>query len=67
MEEIGVFNRSQIEAFKELITKSTIRERRAYGVFSEDYVRRASFAGATNNKQLQYSLSALIKKQTPFA
>jgi len=52
MEEIGEFNKSQNEAFKELITKSNIRERRAYGVFSEDYVRRASFSGSSNNKQL---------------
>lgn len=52
MEEIGTFNMSQNEAFKELITKATIRERRAYGIYSENYVRRASFSGTSNNRHL---------------
>lgn len=52
MEEIGEFNRKQNESFKELITKTNIRERRAYGAFSEDYMRRASFSGTSNNMQL---------------
>jgi predicted P-loop ATPase len=52
MEEIGEFNKSQTESFKELITKKIIKERRAYGVFTEEFVRRASFIGSSNNKEL---------------
>jgi len=52
MEEIGTFNARDVEAFKELITKSVIRERRAYGVFSENYIRRASFIGSSNNHSI---------------
>lgn len=50
MEEIGSFNKSQTEAFKEILTKDSIRVRRAYGIYAENYIRRASFVGSTNNK-----------------
>lgn len=52
MEEIGTFSKHQTEAFKELITKDVIRERRAYAVYAENYVRRASFIGSSNNPQI---------------
>lgn len=52
MEEIAGFNKSETEIFKELITKVSLKERRAYGVFTEEYPRRASFIGSSNNKEL---------------
>ncbi|WP_053991925.1 VapE domain-containing protein [Mangrovimonas sp. TPBH4] len=52
LEEVGTFSRSEAEAFKEIITKEVIRERRPYGVFAENYVRRASFIGSSNNQKI---------------
>lgn len=52
MDELASFNKNQIEAFKELVTKQFISERRAYGHFTEDYVRRASFVGSSNHNQI---------------
>ncbi|MAY88113.1 MAG: hypothetical protein CML02_15535 [Pseudooceanicola sp.] len=52
MEEMGSFSTKQVEVFKEIITKSTIKLRRAYGTYSKDFIRRASFIGSTNNKAL---------------
>lgn len=52
MEEVALFNSSENEVFKELITKVNIKERRAYGIFTEEYPRRASFIGSSNNKEL---------------
>jgi len=52
MDELASFNKNQVEAFKELITKETVSERRAYGYFTENYVRRASFAGSSNHKDV---------------
>lgn len=52
MEEIGAMKRHEVERFKELITKSSISDRRPYGIFSENYLRRASFIGSTNNHNI---------------
>lgn len=52
MEEIGSFNKSQTDLFKDLLTKSIIKLRRPYGIFSEVFTRRASFIGSTNNNDV---------------
>jgi predicted P-loop ATPase len=52
LDELAAFNKKQIEAFKEMITKSTITERRAYAHFTEDYIRRASFVGSSNHNEI---------------
>ncbi|UWX54901.1 virulence-associated E family protein [Maribacter litopenaei] len=52
MEEIGSFSKSQTDMFKDLLTKSIIQIRRPYGVFSESFIRRASFIGSTNNNDI---------------
>lgn len=52
MDELASYNKNQVEAFKELITKDVISERRAYGYFTENYVRRASFVGSSNHKDV---------------
>lgn len=52
LDELASLNKKQIEAFKEMITKSTITERRAYGHFTEDYIRRASFVGSSNHNEI---------------
>lgn len=44
--------RRDTDALKELITKSCIYVRRAYAFVHENYTRRASFAGSTNNYDL---------------
>lgn len=49
MDELANFNNRQIEAYKELITKSKITERRVYERFSNNFPRRASFAATTNH------------------
>lgn len=52
VDELVGLTRSQIEGFKELITKETISERRPYGYFTENYVRRASFTGSSNHNEI---------------
>lgn len=52
MDELASFNKNQIEAFKEMITKEVISERRAYGHYTENYVRRASFVGSSNHNEI---------------
>ncbi|MEI7727625.1 MAG: VapE domain-containing protein, partial [Bacteroidota bacterium] len=51
MDELENMNRTEIGAFKEIITKSTIRMRRAYGHHIEAFTRRASFMGSVNSSQ----------------
>ena len=52
MDELSSYSKSKVEAFKELITKEVITERRPYGYFSENYVRRASFCGSANHNEI---------------
>jgi len=52
LDELASLNKRQIEAFKEMVTKQVISERRAYGHFTENYIRRASFVGSSNHNQL---------------
>lgn len=51
LDELENLNRSEIGSLKEVITKSQIRIRRAYGHNQEHMQRRASFAGSVNTKQ----------------
>ncbi|WP_445453157.1 VapE domain-containing protein [Flavobacterium sp. 25HG05S-40] len=52
MDEMASLNKKQIEAFKEMVTKGMITERRAYAHFTENYTRRASFVGSSNHNEL---------------
>lgn len=52
LDELASLNKKQLEAFKEMVTKSVITERRAYAHFSEDYIRRASFVGSSNHNEI---------------
>ncbi|MBP0905591.1 VapE domain-containing protein [Mariniflexile gromovii] len=49
MDELSTFNKKDVEAFKEMITKPNYELRKAYGYFHENFIRRASFIGSTNN------------------
>jgi predicted P-loop ATPase len=52
LDELASLNKKQIESFKEMITKDVITERRAYGHFTENYTRRASFVGSSNHNEI---------------
>ena len=51
LDELENLNRSEIGSFKEIITKTQIRMRKAYGHNNETMPRRASFAGSVNTAQ----------------
>jgi hypothetical protein len=51
LDELENLNRSEIGSLKEIITKTQIRMRRAYGHNNETMPRRASFAGSVNTAQ----------------
>lgn len=51
LDELENLNKSEIGSLKELITKSHIRIRKAYGHNNESLPRRASFAGSVNTAQ----------------
>jgi predicted P-loop ATPase len=51
LDELENLNRTEIGSLKEMITKSHIRMRRAYGHNNESLVRRASFIGSVNTSQ----------------
>jgi predicted P-loop ATPase len=51
MDELETMTKSQIGDLKELITKGSIRIRRAYGFHVENLTRRASFSGSVNDKE----------------
>ena len=51
LDELENLNRTEIGSLKELITKSHIRVRKAYGHNSESLPRRASFVGSVNTAQ----------------
>jgi len=52
IDELASYSKAQVESYKELITKDKITERRAYGYFSENYIRRASFVGSSNHNEI---------------
>lgn len=49
--------RRDLDALKELITKTNIYVRRAYGFVHENYTRRASFAGSINNHDFLHDMT----------
>jgi predicted P-loop ATPase len=51
LDELDSLNKGQVSEVKELITKSSIRIRRAYGYHVENLTRRASFSGSVNDKE----------------
>uniref|UniRef100_UPI0037502375 VapE domain-containing protein n=1 Tax=Flavobacterium sp. TaxID=239 RepID=UPI0037502375 len=51
LDELENLNRSEIGSLKEIITKTQIRIRKAYGHNNETMPRRASFAGSVNTAQ----------------
>lgn len=51
LDELENLNRSKIGSLKEIITKTHIRMRKAYGHNNENMPRRASFAGSVNTAQ----------------
>lgn len=51
MDELETLNKSEIGSLKEIITKDSIRIRKAYGVNQENMPRRASFSGSVNSMQ----------------
>ena len=51
MDELETLNKSEIGSLKEIITKESIRIRKAYGVNQENMSRRASFSGSVNAMQ----------------
>lgn len=51
LDELENLNRTEIGTLKELITKTHIRIRKAYGHNNETMPRRASFAGSVNTAQ----------------
>ncbi len=51
LDELENVNRTEIGSLKELITKTHIRMRKAYGHNNENMPRRASFAGSVNTAQ----------------
>ncbi len=51
LDELENLNRTEIGTLKELITKTHIRMRKAYGHNNETLSRRASFAGSVNTAQ----------------
>lgn len=51
MDELETLNKSEIGTLKEIITKESIRIRKAYGHNQENMPRRASFSGSVNSMQ----------------
>lgn len=51
LDELENLNRSEIGSLKEIITKTHIRMRKAYGHNNDNMPRRASFAGSVNTSQ----------------
>jgi predicted P-loop ATPase len=51
LDELDNMNKHDLSLLKEIVTKTHIRVRRAYGHHNEKYVRRASFMGSVNSGQ----------------
>ena len=51
LDELENLNKTELGSLKSLITQSAIRLRKAYGIFNENYVRRASFVGSVNEAE----------------
>ncbi len=48
LDELENLNKTELGSLKALITQSAIKLRKAYGIFNESFVRRASFVGSVN-------------------
>jgi predicted P-loop ATPase len=57
LDELGSLNRKDEKAMKEIITKSEIKLRKAYGRITELLPRRASFIGSVNDKEFLMDMS----------
>jgi hypothetical protein len=49
LDELEYLNKSELGNLKALITQSAIRLRKAYGIYTENFQRRASFMGSVNS------------------
>jgi predicted P-loop ATPase len=57
MDEIENLKAKNVEAIKELMTKSSMYLRRAYTSLSQNYVRRCSFCGTANGTEILHDAS----------
>jgi len=48
LDELENLNKTELGSLKALITQSAIKLRKAYGIFNENFTRRASFVGSVN-------------------
>lgn len=51
LDELENLNKTELGSLKALISQSSIKLRKAYGIFNENYVRRASFMGSVNDAE----------------
>lgn len=51
MDELEYLNKAELGNLKALITQSAIRLRKAYGIYTENFQRRASFMGSVNSAE----------------
>lgn len=57
MDEVENLKPKNVEAIKELITKSSMYLRRAYTTLSENYPRRCSFCGTANGTEILHDIT----------
>ena len=57
MDELENLSSKNIDALKQLMTQEKINLRRAYASLSQNYMRRASFAGTVNKKEFLHDLT----------
>lgn len=57
MDELENLSSKNIDALKQLMTQEKIYLRRAYTTMSQNYTRRASFAGTVNKKEFLHDLT----------
>ena len=57
MDEVENLKAKNVEAIKELMTKSSMYLRRAYTSLSQNYVRRCSFCGTANGTEILHDAS----------
>jgi predicted P-loop ATPase len=57
LDELASMTYSNVTELKELVTKSKISFRKAYGYHTENFIRRASFIGSVNGTEFLYDLT----------
>lgn len=57
MDEVENLKPKNVEAIKELITKSSMYFRRAYTTLSQNYIRRCSFCGTANGTNILHDIT----------